>query len=281
MSGGLRELLWSTGVVMAGSLVLIALEHRYPYDRGQKLFRRGFWLDFLQYGILQSLVLGWLINGLIRWIDAGSGLSRVTMIREWPLWLQVGFFLVLHDLYIYWFHRWMHNNGWLWRLHEAHHSCKEVDWVAGSRSHPLEIVINQTIEFAPMVLFASPEVPLIKGAISSLWGMWIHSNIDVKTGWLQYLINGPEMHRWHHAVEIGTPGANFSTKIAIWDWLFGTAYRPAHKPQAYGLGEVEYPEVGWIRQTLAAFRPWDVAAPAATPAARSSTQSDAPSELVG
>ena len=34
--------------------------------------------------------------------------------------------------------------------------------------------------------------------ISAVWGMYIHSNINVNTGRLQKFINGPEMHRWHH-----------------------------------------------------------------------------------
>ena len=73
--------------------------------------------------------------------------------------MQVLFFLLTHDLYIYLFHRWQHANKWLWRTHEAHHSTKEVDFLAGTRSHALEILVNQTIEFAPIVLLgADPAV---------------------------------------------------------------------------------------------------------------------------
>jgi sterol desaturase/sphingolipid hydroxylase (fatty acid hydroxylase superfamily) len=251
-------------VIVSAALGLIWLEHTFPYDKGQKLFRRGFFLDLVQYGILQSAVLGGLITALISWVDAQSGLSRIQTIREWPLYVQVPFFVLIHDFYIYWFHRWQHHSKYLWRVHEAHHSVKEVDWVAGSRSHSLEILINQTIEFAPIALFASPEVAAIKGALSAIWGMWIHSNIDAKTGWLQYVINGPEMHRWHHAVDLPWPGRNFSTKIAIWDWLFGTAHLPAEKPRAYGLTDApDYPDVGWTAQHIAAFRPFEPEQPPA------------------
>jgi hypothetical protein len=41
--------------------------------------------------------------------------------------------------------------------------ASDVDWLSGARSHALEILINQTIEFAPIVLLgAAPEVALIK-----------------------------------------------------------------------------------------------------------------------
>ena len=50
----------------------------------------------------------------------------------------------------------------------------------------MEILINQTIELAPIVLLgASPEVVLIKLTLDSIWGMYIHANIDVRSGQLQ------------------------------------------------------------------------------------------------
>jgi sterol desaturase/sphingolipid hydroxylase (fatty acid hydroxylase superfamily) len=149
-------------------------------------------------------------------------------------------------------HRWQHSNKWLWRIHEAHHSPKKVDWLSGSRSHALEILINQTVEFAPIVLLGAPvEVISYKGVISAVWGMYIHSNIDVRTGWLQKIINGPEMHRWHHSTGKGR-NRNFATKLAIWDWIFGTAYLPPSKPDEYGL-KTYFPK-NYFTQTLYAFR---------------------------
>ncbi|MGH8585497.1 MAG: sterol desaturase family protein [Gammaproteobacteria bacterium] len=79
-------------------------------------------------------------------------------------------------------------------------------------------------------------------------------NIDVRSGWLQRIINGPEAHRWHHSAD-GTDGSfNFGTKLSIWDWLFGTMRIPRHKPRAYGLIDVDFPR-GYVRQHLFAFRP--------------------------
>ena len=164
--------------------------------------------------------------------------------------------MVTHDLYIYWFHRLQHSSPVLWRIHEAHHSNTSIDWLAGLRSHSLEILVNQTIEFAPMVLLgASPEVPLVKGMISAVWGLWIHANVDVRTGRLQWVVNGPEAHRWHHATDPDAHNLNFATKLALWDRLFGTAFLPrGRKPSGYGLIGVAFPR-GYLRQHLFAFRP--------------------------
>jgi sterol desaturase/sphingolipid hydroxylase (fatty acid hydroxylase superfamily) len=240
-------------VILSSALSFILLERLFPYDRGQKILRDGFWTDLIGYTLIQSYVLALVIRAIILWVDGQTGLSALHLLSGWPIWLQLGFFLVTHDFYIYSFHRLQHHSSMLWRIHEAHHSVRDVDWLAGSRSHALEILINQTIEFLPMTLLgASPDLPLIKGIVDAVWGMFIHSNIDFRFGRLGYVFNGPEMHRWHHAREIKEGGVNFSTKLAIWDWLFGTAHLPDQKPTGYGLDE-PFPS-GYLEQNLYAFR---------------------------
>ena len=134
---------------------------------------------------------------------------------------------------------------------------EQVDWLSGVRSHPLEILVNQTIELLPLVLLgASPSVPVIKASVSAIWGMFIHANLDVRLGRLQYVVNGPEMHRWHHSTEPEARGANFSTKLAVWDWLLGTGWFPdpdSRKASRYGLGSGAFP-AGYLEQVARAFR---------------------------
>lgn len=236
-------------VIAASAFVYIGLERVFPYDK-QRVFREGWFTDFVWYTLIQSYVLKFVIAWIIESVDNTTGLSRLQLVSGWPMWLQLVFFTFLHDLYIYWFHRWQHSNRLLWRLHEAHHSVKDVDWLAGSRSHALEILINQTIEFMPMLLLgAAPEVVIYKGLVDAVWGMYIHSNLDVRTGWLQKVINGPEMHRWHHSRDVHD--INFSTKFAFWDWIFQTAFLPPRKPSGYGLADVAFPRSYFVQQAFA------------------------------
>jgi len=244
----------SLATIGASAVLLALLERIIPYTNGQRFLREGFFDDFALYTIAQNYVLSIVIFSIIiARLDAIGGLSRFHLLAQWPLWLQVTLFVVTHDFYIYWMHRWQHRNRYLWRLHEAHHSPTSVDWLSGSRSHCLEILINQTVEFAPIVLLgASPDVIPLKGAISAVWGMYIHANLNVRTGLLQWVINGPEMHRWHHSMGKGMR-SNFSTKLAIWDWMFGTAYFPSgQRASAYGM-RTWFPK-HYLGQTLYAFR---------------------------
>ncbi len=244
--------IYTTLALIVFVLIIVIFERKLPF-RKQKLFRKWFWDDLVFYTIFQGVVMGWIIAQLIIFIDNSTRLSTLHLVTAWPVYLQFLFFLITHDLFIYAFHWLMHRNKFLWRIHEAHHSVRDVDWVAGSRSHPFEILIMQTVEFAPIVLLgAAPQVALLKGIVDGAWGVWIHSNVNVYTGWLQYIINGPEMHRWHHAP--GYARCNLATKFAIWDWIFGTAYRPKNKKiDIYGLPYHGYPG-GYFRQFISFFR---------------------------
>ncbi len=194
------------------------------------------------------MIFSWIIHS----VDAWTGLSRQHFAASYPVWLQLLFFTVLHDFYIYWMHRFQHSNRFIWRIHEAHRSPKEVDWLSGFRSHAVEILVNQTVEFMPIILLgASPEVVSYKGVVSAVWGMYIHANLNVRSGWLHYFVNGPEMHRWHHSVGKGR-NRNFGTKLAIWDWMFGTAYRPGGNADKYGLKTFFPPR--YVGQFFYAFR---------------------------
>jgi len=245
----------SPTIIVLAAFAFVGLERLFPYNPGQPIFRKGFFVDLVLYGVVQSWILGQLITGLVLWLDSKTGWSRLHLVSDWPVWLQLLFFLVLHDFYIYWFHRAQHASPMLWRIHEAHHSVADVDWLAGTRSHALEILVNQTVEFAPIVLLgAGPEVWLMKATIDAAWGMYIHSNLGVRLGVLEVLINGPSMHRWHHARALADRNANFATKLGIWDRLFGTAYITRTPAENYGLaGHGNYPD-GFLAQQFAAFR---------------------------
>jgi len=241
------------GAIGLFGAAVIFLSIRFPYREQKILRRRWFWNDLLCYAIAQSVVVGFLIALFLLSADERTGWSRLRLVSDWPIAVQLGFFLVSHDLFMYFYHRLTHKVGFLWRLHEAGHSVEDVDFVSGLRSHPFEIMINQSIEFGAIIfLGGAVEVIVIKGLLSLAWGIWLHHNIDVRTGWLQYVINGSEMHRWHHHPE--HMHQNFATKFAVWDWIFGTAYRPRDKVcDRYGLDDPSFPG-GWLVQFFAFFR---------------------------
>jgi sterol desaturase/sphingolipid hydroxylase (fatty acid hydroxylase superfamily) len=243
-----QQVLTITSIILVCWVVfIIAWERISPYRKGLPFFREGFWIDLVWYTLIQSFFLKILIfDYIIAPLQSRFDLSHFHLISNWPVVFQVLFFFVTHDLYIYLFHRFQHSNKVFWRIHEAHHSGKEVDFLAGSRSHVIEIIINQTIEFAPIILLgANPMVIPIKALLDAMFGMFIHANIKVNLGKFRYFINSPQLHLWHHANYQEVFHANFATKLSVWDYLFGTVYDPGYapgdKPENWGL-YYDYPK---------------------------------------
>ena len=230
----------SSIVILSAVVVFSILERFFPYKKGLPYFRKGWYLDLIWYTFIQSFIMSVVIfTWIIAPVRNALNLPEEGLISHWPLWALILFFFVTHDFYIYWFHRWQHYNKYLWRTHEAHHSVEQVDFVAGSRSHMVEILINQTIEFAPIILLLDVEtgilVKYIKASIDAVYGQFIHSNLNVRLGWFGYIFNGPVLHQWHHGDQVEVYHANFATKLSLWDYLFQTAYNPKKKPEKYGI----------------------------------------------
>jgi len=254
-----EKVVYITTLILACWVVfIIAWERISPY-RKLPFFREGFWTDLVWYTIIQSYFLKILIfDYIIAPIQKSFDWSNIQFVAHWPVAVQVLFFLVTHDLYIYLFHRFQHSSKFFWRTHEAHHSGKQIDFLSGSRSHVVEIIINQTIEFAPIIILgADPVVIPIKAMLDAMFGMFIHANINVKLGKLKYFLNSPELHLWHHANYREVFHANFSTKFSVWDYLFGTVYdpglAPGNEPENWGL-YYDYPKDYFLQHAFSVKR---------------------------
>ncbi len=74
---------------------------------------------------------------------------------------------------------------------------------------------------------------------------------------MKIIFNSPEMHIWHHAYELPKErrfGINFGLTLAIWDYIFGTAYIP-HEGRDIRLGfpGVETFPQDFVQQNLHGF----------------------------
>src|SRR6185312_2389881 len=116
------------------------------------------------YAIAQSVAVGFVITLFLLAVDARTGWSRAHLVSRWPIAVQLVFFVVTHDFVMYWYHRLMHRSAFLWRFHVAGHSVEDVDFVSGLRSHPFEILINQSVEFGAIIFLGGAlEVIVLKG----------------------------------------------------------------------------------------------------------------------
>ena len=84
--------------------------------------------------------------------------------------------------------------------------------------------------------------------------MYIHANLNWRMGKFIYFLNGPELHRWHHANDdVAAYGKNLGTKFTVWDWMFGTLFNPDRKATNFGEPDNTFPK-GYCAQAIFMFR---------------------------
>ncbi|MDP3801078.1 sterol desaturase family protein [Brevundimonas sp.] len=252
-------LAWAPYVaVAAGGAAILLLELWIPYRRSwaptaTDLADDGLYLVFVQ--LLVPLVLVWALTLPGQRLLAGAGLTLEVWPVAWPLWAQVLLKLAAGDLLRYWLHRWCHQVPWLWRLHAPHHQPAKLYSANVFRFHPADKALQFLADTLPFILLGvGPEVLAFYFVVYAVSGLFQHSNIDLRLGVLNYLVSGPEVHRWHHAREPEISNHNYAHTLVVWDLLFGTYYRPRDRQVGdLGLIGTDYP-VRFGTQLLAPFR---------------------------
>lgn len=155
-----------------------------------------------------------------------------------PLWLQALEALAIADLISYWSHRLRHHPRFF-PLHAVHHSARALDWLAAARMHPLDDLADNVAVALPVLLLGfDPLVFVALGPALLLHTLYLHSAVRLSLGPLRYLINTPDAHRWHHALDPAAQGSNYGNVLAIWDVVFGTFRMPCGaRPSEFGVHE--------------------------------------------
>ncbi|HYD12406.1 MAG TPA: sterol desaturase family protein [Allosphingosinicella sp.] len=157
--------------------------------------------------------------------DAWLGEHRLFAADTLPLWAQIlGGFLLL-ELFIYVWHRTMHNVPLLWRwFHQMHHSAERVDIWGAFYFSPLDMLGWAFLGSLALVLGfgISAEAAIVINVASTFMGMFQHTNIRTPR-WVGYLIQRPESHSCHH--ERGVHARNYGD-LPVFDMIFGTFHNP-------------------------------------------------------
>ena len=113
----------------------------------------------------------------------------------------------------------------LWRFHSVHHSIEQMDWVASGRLHPLDQAFTQAFTIFPLFLLGYGAG--VFGGVAvfiTLLALFQHANVRLRFPGVRWVINTPEWHHWHHAIDDVARDKNFGLPVV--DKLFGTAYLP-------------------------------------------------------
>jgi sterol desaturase/sphingolipid hydroxylase (fatty acid hydroxylase superfamily) len=229
--------------MVATGLMFAPLERFVPLRKDQRLFRPE-WREDLFYYLVSSMMvqlITFLALSPSSYINAE--ISTLDPIRSaiggLPWLVQFLLAMLLTDLVQYWFHRLFHRVPFLWGFHAVHHSAKNMDWLAGSRMHFVEIILLRSVTSLPLLTFGFlPSVMQAYVAMVYVYASLVHANVRGDFNWLGKWIVVPRFHHWHHAIEAEGVDKNFAIHFPWLDRLFGTHYLPDGKwPSGYGVPE--------------------------------------------
>jgi len=173
---------------------------------------------------------------------------------HWPIAGQVVLLAIAAELPRYWLHRLEHRSGLLWRFHAVHHAPSRLYALNVGRFHPLDRALQWSVEVLPFIaLGVTPEVLALYFVFYAVTGFYQHSNCRLRLGTLNWIIAGPELHRWHHSALPRESNSNYGNKLIFWDLVFGTRFLPRGRSVGrLGLLDPAYP-TGFLAQLAAPF----------------------------
>lgn len=247
------------------SAVFVVLERLWPRRPDPGPWRRGIATDAF-YVVFNGHFLGLVLVGLSaplrdRFEAAARALGlaptlHLDLAASLGAGAQFAIALVTIDLLKWAIHNLLHRVPWLWEVHKVHHSIEQMDWLGSMRFHFGEALVYDGLLYVPLALLGiRGEVLFALAVVGTAIGHFNHANLRWRIGPLRYLINSPEMHVWHHAQDLA-PARNFGINLAVWDWLFGTAYLPSHDPPRLGFDGIDRFPTGPLGQALWPFRRW-------------------------
>lgn len=248
--------------VLVGAAMIILHETFAPHREDWRPTRQDLITDGLFLGLVQVAVpalMKFLALALIVWFSQGntaggenkSGLADLWP-HEAPVLVQVFIMMLIAEFFRYWIHRASHKYIPLWKLHAVHHAADKLYTINVGRFHPLDKAIQFLGDTLPFLLFGlSSEVFAAYFVIYALNGFYQHSNAKVRLGVFNWIIAGPELHRWHHSKNYKEANANFGNNLIVWDSIFGTRFLPQGRSvTTVGIGNPQWPK-SFFAQLLA------------------------------
>jgi sterol desaturase/sphingolipid hydroxylase (fatty acid hydroxylase superfamily) len=230
---------WLVLDLLGSAIVFVSIEKVWPRYVEQAVLRPYWKLD-LAFFAMNHLTIGLLLFVGNHFAPAFFGWAVNQQLqdamRSLPVAAQAVILVLAADFVQYWVHRSFHEVPFLWRFHAVHHSTLYMDWLAGSRTHFLEVLADRTLVLVPLWLLGPDEAALnVYVVIAGFQAVFIHANFGMDFGVLKQFVATPQFHHWHHSSEQPAIDTNYGVHVTLYDRLFGTYHLPSDKwPAHYG-----------------------------------------------
>ena len=180
----------------------------------------------LRYSLLSLVIFA--LNGLFVMTCYHNGMTRIYSdihAHSWGYFVfSILIFIIAHDFYFYWTHRFMHWKKIYPHVHKVHHLSHDPTPWAAYAFHPLEAVIQAAI--FPILVFI---VPVHLLAVLA-WGLYQaglnvmgHSGFELfPSGFTSGAITKWHNTSTHHNMHHKYATSNFGLYFNFWDRIMGT-----------------------------------------------------------
>jgi sterol desaturase/sphingolipid hydroxylase (fatty acid hydroxylase superfamily) len=177
-----------------------------------------------------ALLTGTLFVGIYVFVYQQARLFEVPSV--WWGWVLA---FVLNDLAYYTDHRIAHRTGFFWAFHIPHHSSREMNLLVSPRGSIFDLRgVMSPCYFIIALIGVHPLMFLSVKFFGNLWGIFNHTRLVHRMGFLEYILATPANHRVHHGIEHKYLDKNYGQVLILWDRLFGS-WQPEEEEPTYGL----------------------------------------------
>jgi lathosterol oxidase len=214
---GVRYLLASGGFALA-----TRWRHRDLYAGLDPQIRRE-----IGWSLASAAIYG-VPAGVLAWGWQAHGWTRIYEdVHAYPLWylpVSVLLYLVAHDAWFYWTHRWMHRPRVFKLAHAVHHASRPPTAWAAMAFHPIEAVSGAVA--IPLLVLV---IPIHVAALGLVLTIMTVMGVTNHMGWEIFpkFMWGGRLGGWlitasHHQRHHERYGCNYGLYFRFWDRLCGT-----------------------------------------------------------
>lgn len=239
------------------AFVFIFIEKTMGHDKDQLIFRDE-WQTDLAYFTFNHILIGIfliIVNTFVAQFNFALYEPFRSFVSSQNFFIQFLLVMLVSDIVQYWSHRAYHEIPFLWRFHAVHHSSEQMDWIAGSRVHVVELLLTRMLILLALVLCGfSVMVVNAYVAFVAFQAVFDHANVSVNPGWFRYIFVTPNFHHWHHSQDREALDKNYAAHFSFLDYLFGTAVNSQKMwPEKYGVLGGYVPK-GFFKQLVWPFK---------------------------
>jgi sterol desaturase/sphingolipid hydroxylase (fatty acid hydroxylase superfamily) len=241
--------------IISSIVFCVVIEFLFPSGQKAKYLRSEIFQDLFLWIIFVDYWLHPILEEAIsafanKWLESFYVNVFSFSIEGLSLFKQLLILYLVFEVLDYFLHRFLHINKWGWKIHQCHHSSKNLDWYSEARNHPLHIWLRLVLVWIPIAFFLRPDLKtvFIFNVFLRCLGLLLHTDVNWKW-WppFSWVFASPFIHRWHHSKELGGH-CNYANTFILLDIIFFTYKAPKNVCTNFGFKGDEFYPKGFLQR---------------------------------